>query len=218
LPIEYEGLGVFPNGWLKVKNEGAWLLCDENRKPITDKRCESIYYMSNTKCFVVTDKTNRIGVLNEEGRSIIPTEYKMYSTAIKGQLISLQSSSNKMHIYDVKNKKWIAKEADNIEDVRSCSDAYDCMWIRKGQKWQLVDVALKPILEETYKRADQNANDYVNLTNEQNLVGLFSHKSNTLLLPHEYTAIQVQGHLFKVKKAGTGWFYVNKKNERIDCK
>ena len=81
----------------------------------------------------------------------------------------------------------------------------------------MVDAALKPILEETYKRADQNDNDYVNLTNDANLVGLFSHKSNTLLLPHEYTAIQVRGNFFKVKKAGTGWFYVNEKNERMDC-
>lgn len=221
VPIEYDGVGSFPNGWIKV-SEGynKWRLLDENLKPINENIYRNIYHLKLANCFSVSkDKgdDSQIGLLNDKGEEIVPIAYKMTLTTANGDIVILEKAPNSVHIYDNKNNKWLAKEAAGIQEVLVFSPEDNFFWIKQQGEWSLVDANLKPILEQKYKKVAANAGRYANITNDKNLVGLFSHQTQQLILPHEYTAIQVQEDIFKVKKVGTGWYFVNDKNERVEC-
>ena len=125
------------------------------------------------------------------------------------------NNNKEVLIYSIKENKFL----DFIfEDIKTTdyTQRWEGVLIKKDSKWGWLDFNMNLKIKPIYTNVRLNYTNIIIVENENKKIGILD-KNGDVVIPDEYTEIVPQNEYFKVKKEGTDWYYVNKKNKKVNC-
>ena len=212
LNIDYDEIMILDMGVVAVKDrELKWKLTDLNGKLKNKEEYDAIVGLGN-KGIVVT-KDGKKGLLDYQAKSLIDVKYDDLQY-LGNNWVSVNNNKEVL-IYSIKENKFL----DFIfEDIKTTdyTQRWEGVLIKKDSKWGWLDFNMNLKIKPIYTNVRLNYTNIIIVENENKKIGILD-KNGDVVIPDEYTEIVPQNEYFKVKKEGTDWYYVNKKNKKVNC-
>ncbi|MDC0231429.1 WG repeat-containing protein [Aureispira] len=210
--IDYEKIKIFDNGlFTAMIKPQKWCLMGLNGKLKSKEYYEDIDGLG-TKAIVVT-KDGKKGLLDYQCKPLLEVKYD-----------DLQYLGNDwVAVY--KNKEvLIFSIAENIfldlifEDIKTSDNGqvWEGVLIKQENNWGWLDFNKNIIINPIYRNVRLNYSNTIIIENADKKIGTLN-SSGRIVIPVEYTEIIPQNEYYKVKKEGTNWYYVDKKNRKVNC-
>jgi hypothetical protein len=159
LPIKYEGLGNYKDGFVSILHQGKFGIFSKEKKTKIEPEYEVNLYPYNRHLLIAVKNTKQ-GLISLENKVCIPFQYE--EIKFWTDSIALVKDEKTWKLLDIYNKNIIYDQIDNFW-VAHKSGANTTMIIQKNNEFGVINSIMGEIIPPTY-------NDLINLGNDENPV------------------------------------------------
>lgn len=207
---KYDQAGSFENGYALIKNKISEFeykngLLDSTGKEVIPIKYSRLDYYPNEKVLVAGENTSsNVGVLDLNGRVIIPFQYEFWSKGISKGIWPV-GKNNACGVVNMKNETIVPFIYSMIESYSSVNNLAAA---QKDGKYGFIDRSGKEIVPFTYESV-WNFDTYLSAKKDGKW-GLID-MNNKIILPFEYSSISSAGKTtaWVIKKENENSYEIN---------
>lgn len=210
--LDYERIKILDIGVVaaRVKHQ-KWCLMGLDGKLKSKEYYEDIGGLGS-KAIVVTQDGKK-GLLDYQCKPLLEVKYDDIQY-IGNDWVAVYKSKEVL-IFSIAENNFL----DLIfEDIKTADNGqgWEGVLIKKNNHWGWLDFNKNILINPIYRNVRLNYRNTIIIENDNKKIGTLNN-SGRIVIPVEYTEIIPQNEYYKVKKEGTNWYYVNKKNKKVNC-
>lgn len=213
LDFQYKNILLLDAGLVAVLDSNKkWTLLDLKGKKIAELNYDLVLPSVHAQ-YVKVVKGDQFGLVDGAGKLILPLQYQKIDYI--GYNWFAVEDKGLVKLFNLKTQKFLKQSFQQFLNAVD-DQSWKGFLVQEENQWKWFDFEQGLQSTFSFKNVSRTSSGVVLVENEKQQLGVFSGEGR-LILPTEYQAITPKNDFFRVKKTGGDWYFVNAKNEKVDC-
>lgn len=213
LEFQYKDILLLDAGFIAVlEKDKKWALLDLKGEKISEKTYDLVLPSVHAQYIKVVEG-NQFGLMNAAGKLVLPVQYQKIDYV--GHNWFAVEQNGLVKLFNLKTQKIVEKSFQGFLNAVDNKN-WKGFLVQEENQWKWFDYEQGLQSTFAFKNVSRTSSGVVLVENEKHQLGVFSGQG-VLMLPMEYQGITPKDDFFRVKKIGLDWYFVNFRNERVDC-